>query len=133
MTEDELQARLEKTTPTRERHDLFVEDCRDQDVRVRFSPPVEGWSTAALLAVADTSLRAAGGGGATITHLNVTMIRRAQQAEILALSRVIRRDRETLHAEAWLFCHAVVEPMLHATASLRREADGPGSSLTQRG
>jgi hypothetical protein len=133
MTEDELQARLEETTPARERHDLFVEDCSDQDVRVRFSPPVEGWSTAALLALADTSLRAAGGGGATITHLNVTMIRPAQQAEILALSRVIRRDREILHAEAWLFSHAVVEPMLHATASLRREPDQAGSRPRPRG
>jgi hypothetical protein len=50
------------------------------------------------------------------------MIRPAQQADIFALSRVIRRDRETLHAEAWLFCHAVVEPMLHATASLRMDS-----------
>jgi hypothetical protein len=122
MTEDELQARLEAATPLRERHDLFVEDCRDQEIRVRFSPPAEGWSTAALLAVADVSLRATGGGEATITHLNVTMIRPAQQADIFALSRLIRRDREILHAEAWLFCHAVVEPMLHATASLRRAA-----------
>jgi hypothetical protein len=122
MTEDELQARLEETTPARERHGLFVEDCRDQEIRVRFSLPAEGWSTAALLAVADTSLRAAGGGGATITHLNVTVIRPAQQTDIFALSRVIRRDREVVHAEAWLFCHAVVEPMLHATASLRMDS-----------
>ncbi len=119
MTEDELQALLEETTPARERYDLFVEDCQDQEIRVRFAPPAEGWSTAALLALVDTSLRAAAGGGATVTHLNVTMIRPAQKAEVFALSRVIRRDRETAHAEAWLFCHAVVEPMLHATASLR--------------
>ena len=38
MTEDELQALLEKTTPERDRHELFVEECQDQDVRVRFSP-----------------------------------------------------------------------------------------------
>ena len=37
---------------------------------------------------------------------------------MLALSRVIRRDRETVHAECWLFSHAVVEPMLHATGTL---------------
>jgi acyl-coenzyme A thioesterase PaaI-like protein len=122
MTEDELQARLEQTTPPSERHGLFVEDCRDQDIRVRFSLPAGGWSTAALLAVADGALRATGGGGATITHLSVTMIRPAQQADIFALSRVIRRDRETVYAEAWLFCHAVVEPMLHATASLRMDS-----------
>jgi hypothetical protein len=123
MTEDELQASLEETTPAPERHGLFVEDCRDQDIRVRFSLPAQGWSTAALLAVTDASLRAAvAGGRATLTHLSVTMIRPAQHADIFALSRVIRRDRETLHVETWLFCHAVVEPMLHATASLRKDA-----------
>jgi acyl-coenzyme A thioesterase PaaI-like protein len=55
---------------------------------------------------------------AEITHLNVTRIRSAQPADMLALSRVIRRDRGTVHAEAWLFSHAVVEPVLHATATL---------------
>lgn len=123
MTEEELQALLERTTPARERYELFVEECQDQDVRVRFSPPAgEGWSMAALLAVAEISLRAAAKEEASLTHLNVTRIRSAQPADVLALSRVIRRDRETLHAESWLFSHAVVEPMLHATASLRRNA-----------
>jgi len=88
-------------------------------VRVRFSPlPGEEWSTAALLAVVDTSLRAAAGVEASITHLNVTRIRAAQPADIIALSRVIRRDGDVVHAETWLFSHAVVEAMLHATASL---------------
>jgi hypothetical protein len=119
MTEDELQAALERTTPERDRYDLFVEEAQDQDVRVRFSPPADGWSTAALLAVIDTSLRAAAGVEATVTHLAVTRLREAQAADVIALSRIIRRDRETVHAEAWLFSHAVVEPMLHATATLR--------------
>ena len=41
MTEDELQAALERTTPERDRYELFVEEAQDQDVRIRFSPPVE--------------------------------------------------------------------------------------------
>ena len=119
MTEEELQAALERTTPERERHELFVEECQDQDVRLRFSLPADGtWSMPALLAVADTSLRAAAGVEARVTHLNVTAIRGAQTADVLALSRVIRRERETIHAECWLFSHVVVEPMLHATATL---------------
>jgi acyl-coenzyme A thioesterase PaaI-like protein len=123
MTEEELQAALERTTPQRERYELFVEECQDQDVRVRFSPangPGDdgGWTMPALLAVAHVSLRAAAGVEARVTHLNVTRIRSAQQADVLALSRVIRRDGETVHAECWLFSHAVVEPMLHATATL---------------
>jgi hypothetical protein len=119
MTEEELQAALEKATPERERYELFVEECQDQDVRVRFSPAKgEAWTMPALLAVAHLSLRAAAGVDAEITHLNVTKIRGAQQADVLALSRVIRRDRGTVHAEAWLFSHAVVEPVLHATATL---------------
>ena len=124
MTEEELQAALERTTPERERYELFVEECQDQDVRVRFSVPKGpgndgAWSMPALLAVVHTSLRAAAGVEARVTHLNVTKIRAAQQADVLALSRAIRRDRDTIHAECWLFSHAVVEPMLHATATLK--------------
>ena len=45
MTEEELQTALEKTTPDRECYGLFVEECQDQDIRVRFSAvPGEGWS-----------------------------------------------------------------------------------------
>jgi len=120
MTEDELQAALERTTPERDRYELFVEEAQDQDVRVRFSPAAgEGWSTAALLAVIDTSLRAAAGVEARITHLTVTTLRAAQQADMIALSRVLRREHDVVHAECWLFSHAVVEPALHATATLR--------------
>ncbi len=119
MTEDELQAALEKTTPERDRYDLFVEECQDQDIRVRFSPAKgDGWSMAALLTVSEISLRAAAGANARITHLNVTVLRDAQQADVIALSRVLRRNRQVVHVEAWLFSHAVVEPMLHATATL---------------
>lgn len=121
MTEDDLQALLEKTTPERDRYELFVEEAEDQDVRVRFSPPAgAGWTMAALLTVVDTSLRAAAGADASVTHLNVTRLRDAQPGDVIALSRVIRRDGATIHAEAWLFSHAVVEPMLHATATVRR-------------
>jgi len=121
MTEDELQALLERTTPERDRYELFVEDCQDQDVRVRFSPAKgEGWSSAALLTIAETALRAAAGAEMRLSHLNVTVLRAAQQADVIALSRVLRRDRDVVHAEAWLFSHAVVEPMLHATATLGR-------------
>jgi hypothetical protein len=124
MTEDELQAALERTTPERDRHELFVEEAQDQDVRVRFSPARGGgWSTAALLAIVDTSLRAAAGVDARVTHLTVTVLRAPQQADVIALSRVLRRERDLVHAECWLFSHAVVEPALHATATL---SVGPG-------
>jgi len=119
MTEEELQAALERTTPERERYGLFVEECQDQDVRVRFSAPKDGgWKMPALLGAVHAALRAAAGVEARVTHLNVTAIRAAQPADVLALSRVIRREGETVHAECWLFSHAVVEPMLHATATL---------------
>ena len=121
MTEDELQQLLDKTLPAADRHDVFVEECQDQDVRLRFSlKPGETWSSAALLSLVDTSLRAAAGPGSTLTHLNVTVLRVAHDADVLALCRVIRRDGGMVHAETWLFSHAVVEPMLHATATLRQ-------------
>jgi len=119
MTEDELQALLEETTPQRDRHGLFVENCQDQDLRLRFSPPPgEGWTMAALLALVDISLRAAAGVEAAVTHLNVTMLRPAQAGDVIALSRAIRRGRDAVHAEAWLFSHTPIEPILHATATL---------------
>lgn len=124
MTEDELQTLLEKTLPAADRHGLFVEECQDQDIRLRFSPPAGGdWSMAALLALVDIALRAASGVTAEISHLNVTVLKPAQPADVVSLSRVIRRDGDRLHAEAWLFSHAAVDPVLHATASL---AIGPG-------
>lgn len=120
MTEDELQALLEKTLPAADRHDVFVEECQDQDVRLRFSPAAgSDWTTAGLLSLVDTSLRAAAGLEAGVSHLNVTVLRPAQAADVIALSRIIRRDGSSIHAETWLFSHAVVDPMLHATATLR--------------
>ena len=119
MTEEELQARLEAVLPAADLHDVFVEECQDQDVRLRFSPAAGAeWTTAALLSLVDTSLRAASGLEARVSHLNVTVLRPAQAADVIALSRVIRRDGDRVHAETWLFSHAVIEPMLHATATL---------------
>jgi hypothetical protein len=119
MTEDELQRALEAALPAAERHDVFVEECQDQDVRLRFSlMPGKTWTTAALLSLVDTSLRAAAGLATTLSHLNVTVLKPPHEAEIISLSRVIRRADATVHAEAWLFSHAVVDPMLHATGTL---------------
>jgi len=121
MTEDELQKILETALPPADLHDVFVEECQDQDIRLRFSlKPGETWSSAALLSLADTSLRAAAGMDSSLSHLNVTVLRPTNEADVIALSRVIRRIGETIHAETWLFSYAVVEPMLHATGSLLR-------------
>lgn len=121
MTEDELQKLLERALPPSDLHGLFVEECQD-DVRLRFSPGRDGaWPSSALLSLVDTSLRAAAGLDTQLTHLSVTVLKPAQAADVLALARVIRRDGRTLHAEAWLFSHAVVDPLLHATATLRRD------------
>jgi hypothetical protein len=121
MTEDELQKILETALPAADLHDVFVEECQDQDIRLRFSLKLgERWSSAALLSLIDTSLRATTGMESSLSHLNVTVLRPAHDADVIALSRALRRIGETVHAEAWLFSHAVVEPMLHATGSLVR-------------
>ena len=118
MTEDELQQLLDASLPAADRHDVFVEECGDQDVRLRFEQPKgRDWSDAALLAVVDTSLRAVAGVEARLTHLSLTRLKPPQEAEIVAIARVIRRDRGTVHAETWLFSHAVIDAMAHATAS----------------
>ncbi len=123
MTEDELQRRLEASLPARDRYDLFVEECQEQDVRIRFSPPAgEDWSMRAMLTVIDTSLRAVAGLEASVTHLAVTRFRDIDpRADIVTLSRVIRRSGGVVHAESWMFSHAVVEPALQATATLSRQ------------
>ena len=123
MTEEELQHRLDAALPEAERHGVFVEEVGDQDVRLRFEMPAgRGWSDAALLAVVDTSLRAVAGLEARLTHLSLTRLKPPQEAEIVAIARVIRRDRRTVHAEAWLFSHAVIDAIAHATASLEAAA-----------
>ncbi len=116
MTEDELQRHLAKTLPAADLHGLEVEECTDGDVRLRFSPRTA--SMPILLSLTDTALRAAAGLDAGIVNLSVTRLRPIEQADVLALARVIRRDGGTIHAECWLFSHAVVEPILHATATL---------------
>lgn len=118
MTEEELQKTLDDFLVASERHDVFVEEFDGQDVRLRFSlAPGERWTSAALLSLVDTSLRAAAGVDQLLSHLAVTVLRPAQDADVIALSRVIRRDGGVAHAEAWLFSHAVVDPMIHATSS----------------
>lgn len=130
MTEDELQKLLETTLPAADLHGLFVEECQDQDVRLRFPfeahflGPGDIFSGPTLLSFADTALYAAvqaaiGAAEIALTsNLSVTFLKPAQAAEVIALSRVIRKGRRTAHAEAWLFSHTVVDPVLHATASL---------------
>jgi len=128
MTEEELQARLEAALPVADLHDVFVEECQDQDVRLRFSPAGgAGWTTAALLSLVDTSLRAASGLEAHVSNLNVTVLRPAEAADVISLSRVIRRVGDRIHAETWLFGHAVIEPMLHATATLEASLASGGN------
>jgi len=130
MTEDELQRFLEETLPKADLHGVFVEEAQDQDVRLRFpfAPHLMGpgnvFSGPALLSFADTALFAAvqarvGRAQLGLTsNLTVTFLRPAQAADVVSVSRVIRKGRSTAHAEAWLFSHAVVEPVLHATATL---------------
>ena len=119
MTEDELQHALEKTLPAGDLHDVFVEECQDQDVRLRFSVRAgETWTSATLLSLVDTSLRAAAGLDCALSHLSITVLKAPDETDVIALSRVIRRAGRAVHAEAWLFSHAVVDPMLHATGTL---------------
>src|ERR1044071_10148340 len=99
MTKDQFQQLLEKTLPAADRHDVFVEECQDQDVRLRFSlTPGETWSSSTLLSLVDTSLRAAAGLSASLTHLSVTVLRSPHAADVLAPSRVIRRAGGAIHA-----------------------------------
>jgi hypothetical protein len=112
-------------------YETLVEEQEVGEARLRFvrtgdKAAGEPWDSAALLALVDAVLRAAAG-HATLSHLNVTVLKGAQDADVVGLARVIKRDGSHVHAEAWLFSHAVVEPILHATATLRTAGVSPAS------
>lgn len=120
MIEDELQALLERTLPPADLHGLIVEEIGDQDVRLRFPGGAGGGSQARLLAFIDAALRAAAlPAEVAVSNLNATFLRAAGEGDAIALARVIRKDRDTVHAEVWLFTHAAIDPVAHATATLR--------------
>jgi acyl-coenzyme A thioesterase PaaI-like protein len=120
MTEDELQVLLERTLPLADLHGAIVEEIEDQDVRLRFPGGAGGGAQARLLAFIDAALRAAAlPATVVLANLNVTFLKAAGEGDAIALARVIRRDDDTVHAEVWLFSHAAIDPVAHATATFR--------------
>jgi len=127
--ESDLQSLLLRLLPARDQHNLIVDEIEEGEIRLRFpfDPACVGpggiVSGPLLLSFADTAIFAAAqsslpsGEIALTSTLNVAFLRPAKPTEIVALSRLLRRGRAMLHAEAWLFNHAAVEPILHATAS----------------
>ena len=127
--ESDLQSLLLRLLPARDQHNLIVDEIEEGEIRLRFpfDPACVGpggiVSGPLLLSFADTAIFAAAqsslpsGEIALTSTLNVAFLRPAKPTEIVALSRLLRRSRAMLHAEAWLFNHAAVEPILHATAS----------------
>lgn len=127
--ERQLQALLRATLPARDLHNLEVEEIGDDGVRLRFpfDPGLIGpgaiFSGPALLSFADTAIYAAiqarigSTGAALVSTLNVSFLRPAKATDTICLARVIRLGKKSANAEAWLFSHAAVEPILHATAN----------------
>lgn len=128
-SESDLQRLLLRLLPARDQHDLVVEEIEEGEIRLRFpfdpacvgpggivsGPLLLSFADTAIFAAAQSSLSA--GEIALTSTLNVAFLRPAKPTEIVALSRLLRRGRTVLHAEAWLFSHAAVEPILHATAT----------------
>jgi uncharacterized protein (TIGR00369 family) len=124
-----LQALLYRSLPLRDLHALTVESCEGGEVRLRFPfdaslvGPGDIFSGPALLSFADTSIYAAAQTAygdralALTSSINATFLRPAQAADILALSRVVKRGRQLAHVEAWLFNHVAIDAVLHATAT----------------
>lgn len=127
--EAELRALLRRLLPERDLHGVAVEAIEEGEVRLRFPfaedclGPGRVFSGPLLLSFADTAIFAAvqlgvpAGQLALTSTINVAFLRAAQAADVVTLSRVLRRGRNLAHAEAWLFSHAGVEPVAHATAS----------------
>ena len=129
MTTSELARLLADRLPAVDLHGVIVEEAEDQEIRLRFPfrdellGPNDIFSGPALLGFADTAIFAAGqaalGAEAVplVSTMSTTFLRPARAADVLTLSRVIRRGKRLLNAEAWLFSHVLVDPILHATAT----------------
>ena len=129
MHPEQLVSLLRRTLPARDLHDLTVEAIEEGEIRLRF--PFRGdylgpggiVSGPLLLSFADTAIYAAAqldlpaGQMALTSTINVAFLRQAQPADVIALSRVLRRGKRLTHAEAWLFSHSAVDPICHVTAS----------------
>lgn len=129
MTTAELARLLADRLPAIDLHGVIVEEAEDQDIRLLF-PFRDEWlgpngifSGPTLLGFADTAMFAAGQAslGAEsvpmVSTMSTTFLRPAQSAGVVAISRVIRRGKRLMNAEAWLFSHTPVDPILHATAT----------------
>jgi uncharacterized protein (TIGR00369 family) len=132
----QLAALLSDTLPAIDYHGVEVEEVGDQEVRLRlpYDPAFVGaggiFSGPTLLGFADTALYAAAQAAtgdsvrALVSTMSVTFLKPAMAADVIAIARVISRTAKTAHLEAWLFSHAAVDPILHATAtSVLRPAD----------
>jgi uncharacterized protein (TIGR00369 family) len=129
MTEDELAALLRRTLPTRDLHDFTVEAVEEGEIRLHFPFRPEHLgpggivSGPLLLSHVDTAIYAAvqhdlpAGQIALTSTVSVSFLRPAQPVDVITLSRVLRRGKRLVHAEAWLFNHAAMNPIIHATAS----------------
>lgn len=120
---------LRRTLPARDLHDVAVETVDEGEVRLRFPfrpdhlGPGNIFSGPLLLSFADTAIYAAVQLGldqdriALTSTLNAAFLKPAPAGDIVTLSRVLRRGRRLVHAEAWLFDHAAIDPLCHVTAS----------------
>jgi len=127
--EGALQALLYRVLPARDIHGLQVDAIEEGEIRLRFPFAAENvgpggiFSGPLLLSFCDTAIFAAAqldlpaNEIALTSTLNVAFLRPAKATDMVALSRVLRRGRRLVHAEAWLFSHAAVEPVAHATAT----------------
>jgi uncharacterized protein (TIGR00369 family) len=127
--ESDLQELLRRTLPARDLHDLMVDAIEEGEIRLRFPfraeylGPGDIVSGPLLLSFTDTAIYAAAqldlpeGQIALTSTINVSFLRPAQPADVITLSRVLRRGKTLVHTEAWLFSHTATDPILHATAS----------------
>jgi uncharacterized protein (TIGR00369 family) len=127
--EKELLELLRRTLPARDLHDVEVDAVEEGEIRLRFPfradylGPGGIVSGPLLLSFADTAIYAAAqmdlpaGQIALTTTINVSFLRAAQAADVITLSRVLRRGKRLAHAEAWLFSYAATDPICHVTAS----------------
>jgi uncharacterized protein (TIGR00369 family) len=100
-----------------------AEPCQDGSGRVFSGPMVMGFADTAMYCC----VMAAMGTGVlpVMANLNITFLRPARAADLIAEARIVRRGGRLSYLECWLRSDAAAEPCAHVTSTYRvaRPAD----------
>jgi uncharacterized protein (TIGR00369 family) len=145
LSKTELEDLLIRNLPAVDHHDEVVEQIGDGNVRIRvpFREEYLGadiwgdsdqvvFSGPMVMALADTAMYGCIHANlgrdvvAVIVTINITFLRPAKAADLIAEARIMRRGKRLVNLEAHIYSDGESEPMMHATStySVRSRSNG---------